>query len=282
VFRGALETTHIAPSSPGKRQSGCGPSKRIETVEFTSRESHIVHRCQSNAPKLSSSFARLHILDGFQRRLLLMQANRFHIEKVAKPGRTEVLNTYACSELTVHLNSFYVQLRGALDNLAWALHYEFTLLGSVGEADPGTRSRCNLFDRRFLKPLESVDSVFANFLRGKQRWFEDFKERRDPVAHRIPLYAMPGVIREGSPEEAEANRLRAECNDAFSRGDLHEGMNKWFAFAKVGAYEPMFVQYEPNGYSIRNIHNQIRSDHAEFLAVCEAALDTLLRRASDS
>jgi hypothetical protein len=249
--------------------------EKLSSENFTRRESDIVHRCQQYGRTLKSATASLHILDGFQRRVFLMQANRFHIEHVAKPGRKEVLNVYQCSELNVHLNSYYVQLRGALDNLAWGLHYEFAILGPQTEADPRTRSRCNLFDNRFLAPLQDTHTKLAVMLRGKQQWFEEFKERRDPVAHRIPLYAMPGVIKEGSAEEAEMRRLYAEFNDSIARGALEEGISKWFQSARIGKYEPWFVQYAVDGYSIRNLPDQVGADQAEFLSVSEAVLGEL-------
>jgi hypothetical protein len=242
---------------------------------FTRRESDIVRRCQEYGRTLKSGPARLHILDGFQRRVLLMQSNRFHVERTAVPGRTEVLNTYACSELNVHLNSYYVQLRGAFDNLAWALHYELAILGTQTEADPSTRRRCNLFDTRFLAPLEMVRPDLAVILSSKQEWFEEFKDRRDPVAHRIPLYAMPGVIKEGSSDEADVRRLHAEFQDAMNRGAVEEGMNKWFESVKVGRYEPWFIQYGADGYSIRDLNGQIAADQTEFLTVSEAVLVAL-------
>jgi hypothetical protein len=255
-------------------------SKDIEvdsdkSAEFTRRESNLVHTCQKSAPLLKSPSARQHILDGFQRRILLMQTSRFHIEKVSDPTRQEVLNTYACSELNVHLNSFFIHLRGGLDNLAWALHYEFGVLGDKDERDIDTRRKCSLFDSRFLDPLGSQDANLSAFLRTKRAWFDAFKELRDPVAHRVPLYAMPGVIHEGSKDAELVRRLNEESSAAFSRGDFDDGRNKLFEAWSVGKYEPWFTQYAPDSYTVRDIRGQISSDLDEFLTVAESALAAL-------
>jgi hypothetical protein len=202
------------------------------------------------------------------------------MERVATPKRKKVLDTHACAELNVHLNSFYVQLRGALDNLAWVLHYEHDVLGSADESDQPTRTKCNLFDGRFLKGLDASHSLLASALRAKRPWFNDFKERRDPVAHRVPLYAMPGVIRQGSPDAESVQRLSAESGEAFARGDIEEGTRKLFESWSVGEYVPWFTQYAPNGYSIRDIPTQIGADHNEFLTVSEAAFATIWPRPS--
>ncbi len=186
------------------------------------------------------------------------QTSRLHIDEVTNPERKDVLDTYACAELNVHLNSFYVQLRGALDNLAWTLHYEFKILGTKDETDSDTRSKCGLFEKRFVRPLETLQPALAAVLREKQRWFRAFKEFRDPVAHRVPLYAMPGVIREGSQEN----------NPEAMRDKLFE------SFA-VGRYEPWFTHYGPDGYVIRDIRVQTGQDHDEFLAISEAVLSSV-------
>ena len=126
------------------------------------REMELVHTCQRNANTLTAD-ARRHLCDGFMRRVLLIQTSRIHIEKVATPERKRVLNPYACSELSLHLNSFYIHLRGALDNLAWALHYQFQVLGASDEEHQQTRQRCGLFDSRFLKALESSQPALVRF-----------------------------------------------------------------------------------------------------------------------
>ena len=254
---------------------GLDDTSSDRSSEFTRRESNLVHACQQNAPRLRSSSARQHILEGFQRRILLMQTSRFHIESVCDPRRKEVLHTYACAELNVHLNSFYIHLRGGLDNLAWALQYEFRILGDGDERDNKTRRKCNLFDGRFLGPLHAEHQALADRLRAKQAWFDAFKELRDPVAHRIPLFAMPGVIREGSEDAQRVLRLSEESSAAFNRGDFDTGRDKLFESWAVGKYEPWFTQYAPDSYAIRDIRRQISADQDEFLTVAESVLPVL-------
>jgi hypothetical protein len=242
---------------------------------FIRREYALVQVCQQNVGKLRTGGAQQHLRAGFERRLLLNQTSRLHIENVTKDRKT-VLNTYACSELNVHLNSYYVQLRGALDNLAWILHYESDLLGKGDESDPEVRRKCNLFDGRFLQPLEAVYPALAKFLREKQQWFGAFKELRDPIAHRVPLFAMPGVIREGSAEAARQMELNQDIDRAVASKDLDLMRERLFESFRVGTYEPWFAQYGPIGYAVRDIRAQIESDHKEFLDVAEAVFSFVL------
>ena len=87
------------------------------SVVFTRREFKLVELCQRRREELTNAVARQHLWEGFIRRVLLNHTSRLSIERVADPERTEVLNVGSCSELNVHLNSFYIQMRGALDNL---------------------------------------------------------------------------------------------------------------------------------------------------------------------
>jgi hypothetical protein len=235
----------------------------------------LVGSCQTNAGKLKNTAAQQHLRCGFERRLLLNQTSRLHIEQVTGRKEKTVLDTYACSELNVHLNSFYVQLRGALDNLAWTLHYELAVLGTTDESDPEVRRKCGLFDTRYLRSLDSIRPLLTQFLSSKEQWFLAFKELRDPVAHRVPLYAMPGVIREGSPEAARHIELQQEVADAVRTKDLDRMREKLFASFKVGTYEPWFTQYGRKEFAVRDIAKQIENDHGEFLAVGESVLAAL-------
>jgi hypothetical protein len=180
----------------------------------------------------------------------------------------------------VHLNSVYIHLRGGLDNLAWAMHYEFRLLGDKDERDGQTRKRCGFFTAQFLAAVDTSCPALAEILHAKHGWFNAFKELRDPVAHRIPLYAMPGVIHEDSEDAERLRRLNKESSDAFARGDFNRGRDKLFEAWTVGKYEPWFTQYAPDGYAVRDIRAQINSDLGEFLTVGEAVLLALFSTAS--
>lgn len=161
---------------------------------FRRREMDILHLCATRAEILASKNARRHLMEGFYRRLGILETNRINIREIADPNRTKNLSPYECGDLNLHLNSYYFQMRGSLDNLAWIVHYELALLGTGDESDLPTRRHCNIFGRNFLKALDKQRPSLKDALSDKRQWERDFKELRDPVAHRIPLYAPPGVI----------------------------------------------------------------------------------------
>jgi hypothetical protein len=81
---------------------------------------------------------------------------------------------------------------------------------------------------------------------------------------------MPGVIREGSPEAARLAELRQQMNVAVQERDLNRVRDAFFEARGVGSYEPWFTQYGPKGYAVRDIRQQIDTDHGEFLEIAEA------------
>lgn len=252
---------------------GTRPSELSE--DFTRRESLLVQACQTESGRLTTDGAKQHLVHGFQRRVLLNQTSRFRISAISSSERKEVLDPSLCCELSVHLNSFFLQLRGGLDNLAWALHYEFEVLGQKDETDARTRSKCGLFDTRFLIQLALVKPSLAALIRDNEAWAAGFKELRDPAAHRVPLFALPGIIREGSAEATRHAALQVEIRDAINAGDLDLLTDRMFQSFRVGTYEPVFAQYAPSEMVLRDIHSQVAYDHDHFLTVSEAVLESL-------
>jgi hypothetical protein len=122
---------------------------------------------------------------------------------------------------------------------------------------------------------EIIRPALSRLVRDKAEWFKAFTALQDPVAHRVPLYAMPGVIREGSEEAAKQIQLRQEVAAAIEAKDFDELSRKLFESLSVGTYEPWFTQYGPGKFAIRDIRQQIELDHSEFLALGEAVLASL-------
>lgn len=238
-------------------------------------------RIQRHSERLRSPQARQHLIDGFQRRVRLNQVSRLRIAAIANPQRRDVLDVDTCAELNVHLNSFFVQIRGGLDNLAWALHYERRLLGDSDEEDRKLRSRVGLFHPDFQRALRAFEPKLVDWLAKKAQWFESFTALRDPVAHRIPLYAMPGVIKVGSREAELTAALEKDVEDAIADRDLERAHDAFIESTRVGTYEPFVAQYSPKQLVVRNIGLQIERDHAEFLEIGEAVLSVLFTDASD-
>ena len=216
--------------------------------------------------------AKRHVREGFNRRLLMMQVSRIFLRE--QTMRTETLGTL-WEELNVHLNSYYLNLRGALDNLAWAMKYEFDLLPEIDEQRVRGRSRCNLFGSEFQELLKRDHSQLAQMLFDLAYWQKELSNLRDPAAHRIPLTAVAGVI--SSPKELEEFRHRESLSGRPA--DQLEGRSRSYYLRQaqmVAKYHPLFALSTTTGLEVRQIPVQVAEDHRHFLQVAQATLQELL------
>jgi len=221
---------------------------------------------------------RRHLSEGFGRRHLMMQTSRLFLEKRCTPDRKEPLETYEATEVSIHLNAYYLNLRGALDNLAWATNYRFHIIPSANENDRKLRGEVNLFNDKFIVALTHIDLRLSTRLIALKPWFKSFTALRDPAAHRIPLYAPPSVIIE-QEQLGEIKRL----NELASRPEHELGGKRRIEITRrthrVGKYAAVMVTSSPQGLEIRRIWHQLPSDHRRYLGVSRWVF-RLLRRAA--
>ena len=90
---------------------------------------------------------------------------------------------------TMHVNSIYIHMFGAFDNLAWVFQHEFNLLDDVSEKK--NRKKIGLFEKEWLSALKQIDENFVTDIKKFKNWYDESKEFRDPSAHRLPLYCPP-------------------------------------------------------------------------------------------
>jgi hypothetical protein len=245
--------------------------EQVENV-FQDAELLLLYGALGLSAGLSAGSQR-HLKEGFARRVYIMRTNREAMLDIAPTGRTEALQGNEPEMLNVHLNSYYIHLRGAFDNLAWALQYEFAPLGSGGEEIPAHWMKCNLFDNRFVGPLTALKPELGATLQASVEWATGLKDRRDPVAHRVPLYVPPGVVRGEEGDRAKA--LFAEASLAYEAGDLRAGMAKVREGYAIGQFTPVMVLSGTGGLTVLKLNETVQRDHATFLTVSKAVLNGL-------
>lgn len=129
-------------------------SSFYEDDDIAEVESEVLGDSTIKLAALKDPQTKRHMGEGFNRRLLMMKSGRILIREKTRPPRKKALSPYLATELCVHVNAYYVNLRGALDNMAWALIYEAALKSPVNEDDWKTRQYCDLFRREFLNDLK--------------------------------------------------------------------------------------------------------------------------------
>lgn len=248
-------------------------SRFYEDDDLTQTEFDVLEDSTIKLPALRDAQAKRHMGEGFNRRLLMVQSSRIRIREKTRPPRTESLSHYLATELCTHVNSYYVNLRGALDNMAWALIYEAVLKSPVNEDSRKTRQYCDLFGREFLGDLGRTKVDLATLIEGKREWGRNLKEFRDPAAHRIPLYIPPGVMREDDLKEFR------RLNDLAAKSEAErEGRSRYEVLLEaqsLAQFEPILIASTVAGLRIYSLPGQLAYDHTTFLEVAVAVVQSL-------
>lgn len=216
------------------------------------------------------------MMHGLARRLRILHLGLAAIVAVAYPRRKEPLSDAEQLDVTLHLNSFYLHIRGCLDNLAWCLAHELQLFGAEMQEKEAVAQKVNLFGESFLGKLASVAPDTAAFVRGHADWHSDLKSVRDPVAHRIPIYAVPAVLTSDAAERYRTIYQRAE--EARAVGDLDLAGRLFEELNGIGDYIPYFAHSPSAAKSVRKIYPQVADDLSTVLALVEGVIGHLEQR----
>lgn len=241
-------------------------------------ESELLHRLVSVPPRLRTDGARRHVFGGVLQRHIMMQTSRLFIRETCA---TQVggLSPYTATDLDIHLNAYYLNLTGALDNLAWAITYDVPLVKIVdeGEGRRSTRKFAQLTGESFLRVLAAKGFPdAAEALRGLSGWVADVKALRDPAAHRLPLRFMTAVIT--ADRRAEYDALQAKQQEALARGDLDERRALQEQERQLARFIPALASPVPDERGLRIATNQILSDQEQFVRVTTHVLNEILDR----
>jgi len=227
---------------------------------------------------LTQNRSRQHLMEGFNRRILMLECSVEHIEETAEKADGKPLSTYAIPELAIHVNSLWLNVCGALDNLAWGMAYEFSLFPGVAEGPGQGREAVGLNRSKFLTRLEAVDAPFTQQIREYIPWQNELRSLRDPAAHRIPIYPIPGVL-EGV-EALEAQRLFAQADELMRAGNLHDGLGLINEGNALARFEPWIILSHDGQLEVRDLHKQMRTDEDQFAALSALVLNRIFRDTS--
>ena len=241
-------------------------SREVQALGVRDRVVTSLGRAIQIAGRLTSDKAREHIMHGLARRLRILHLGLAAIVAVAYPRRKQPLSDAEQLDLTLHLNSFYLHIRGCLDNLAWSLVHELQLFGAEAQEE-AVASKVNLFGESFLERLTSVAPDLAPSVRRHAHWQRDLKTIRDPVAHRIPIYAVPAVL---SAEEAERYRtVYQRAEEARAVGELDLAGRLFEELNGSGDYVPSFAQLPSATGGVRKVYPQVADDLSVLLELVD-------------
>lgn len=243
--------------------------------EFIRAENELVYQSALNRISANKDASR-HLREGFGRRIFMMQCSRIFLREHTNRAANDPPNPYLVEELNVHLNSYYINLRGCLDNLAWTLNYQLSIV-PANEEGRGRRD-CDLFGRKFLSSLEQLHPSLRDGLRPYENWASELKDLRDPAAHRVPMSVIGGLL---TPERV------AEINTLWSKASLNDGVRNGYSRShfvrqayRILEYAPLLVVSTSNGLETREISVQVGNDHRQFLTLAGLVVDVFSNAAS--
>jgi len=220
---------------------------------------------------LTDKSSKKYLKFGFLQRALQIKDTRNQLSQIIEKAGGESLGGYEVVEVNIFLNSFYINIMGALDNLAWVIQHELSVIEGANE-----NNKCyliNLFNREFQKRLNGIDDNIVESLIAHHEWYKEIKKFRDPSAHRIPLYCPPGVVNQEYYEKLESKKLSSKNKEPRSL------MNEYYELAHNSRFEPIFVSFsEFTNDTPYHLIRTIEQDYHPFWKVAKIVLGLLNNR----
>lgn len=202
-------------------------------ISLKERLHMILTRIGCHFSRIANADAQRFLMQGVLRRLLVIRHNTLALTTF-KPDNPNFLDFETSTMLTMHANSLYLHIHGLFDNLAWAIAYSFPVYGVVDEDDKACQRRVGLFKADFIGSIPSVELV--TYLNMRSEWYKLLKELRDPIAHRLPMYAPPSRFTE--EDVAQYHKLHAEALAALTEHDFDEHARLRQKQRELGTYVP--------------------------------------------
>jgi len=224
----------------------------------------VVDRHLTRRHELKSASAQHHLYGGFNRRSIMLDTGRRVIDEITHSSPSQSISHYEATDLAIQLNALYMNICGALDNLAWAMQYEWDIIPGVTETTK-RRTQIGLYGQNFLKALSACRPKLYDKLIKHEDWYKELRDLRDPAAHRVPLYAVPGVMTKAvAAEYKEMQEAAAE----LGRGGDHDGMMELiYKSTKLGSYQPLMSIWTPEGDRLMNAWTTVLRDLRQFEVV---------------
>ena len=184
---------------------------------------------------MRTDYGATYVRFGVSRRLFMILSSFNEIVRLIPLDRQEPLVLDESNLLMKELNSLYINIRGVLDNLAWAALNDF---GIIDQDDIRPQS-VHVFSKE-LKECEQLIDLYGE-IGVFENWGSDLGERRNPAAHRIPLTIPPSLL---NPEEGK--RYQELFNDywnAAANQQFDQAKELMDAIDQVGKFVPVFTHH---------------------------------------
>jgi hypothetical protein len=210
---------------------------------------------------LTTERAREFATHGFLRRVSTMHHCIERVVKLIPPDRDITPDKPTLMDATVCIQSFVMNVFGAVDNLAWIWVCEKGL-----EIEPkwvGLIPKCKTLRRTFSPEMQG-------YLHKLEVWFDYIVEYRDALAHRIPLFIAPYIV----PDENTAAYQTVEAQ-LLATGDADEYQRLKEEQLKLGAFQPVMKHTLQDDKGAVGFHFQLLADFATVEEIAHKMLEEL-------
>jgi hypothetical protein len=219
---------------------------------------------------LKNEQAKHYAQQGFARRVQLLRRCIDNVFKIIPPGTVTIPSKARLYDAEINIQAFLANLYGIVDNLAWIWVYESGLSDSIPRRHVG-------LGRENKAVRNSLSVKLQTYLDTIEGWFEYLTEFRHALAHRIPVYIPPGMVRADNVDKYNAitmqmtnalNQMRPREYDRLS-----EEQNKLLVF------QPLIAHSTRETKAPFVFHAQLIADFLTIEALGEKILEEL--RSSD-
>jgi hypothetical protein len=197
-----------------------------------------------------SAGAANHLRYGVLRRLRMISTSFRRFQALVPPNRTVPLRLDQSDDVSRYLNSIYIDLLGLMDNYAWTITHQF---GSAASLAAG-RMQIGLFKATLAK--DPALSGVIKEIRVFSAWEKEVKERRNPAAHRMPLYVPSASFT--TDDTIKYERLGNLASSALREAQLERYNELNAAQWRLGTFLSKFL-HDPSG-PVDDIYPTIPTD----------------------
>jgi len=219
--------------------------------------------------------AREHGIHGLSRRIATLARCVDAVFDLLPPSESGVPETRAIDDATIYIQAFIFNVFGCCDNIAWLWVLEQHVLDKKGS--PIAQQRVGIWPD-YHQFRASCSPEFRTYLESHRTWFDNLKNFRDALAHRIPLYIPPYSV---TPNQHEAYlRLDEEKGAAFKQRDfeLHDQIEERQHLLKH--FNPIMV-HSLTKSKVVVFHAQLLADFRTIEEIARKMLRELERRGSE-
>jgi hypothetical protein len=217
---------------------------------------------------LKNTEASYYMLYGFSRRsFMIFYAYQSLIASIP-PQRKIPLTFDEGTKLDSEINLIYMNIRGALDNLVTCYVYEREekLINQLKPVE------ISMFSPKIKKMSENP--AFWEKIFKFSSWEKEFKKKRDPVAHRMPLYAVRATLSDQNNDVEKFNQNIQKHTQQMNEGKFYEAGDTLEEALITGRFVPIFA-HAPN--ILYPIYPTIPNDIAKLIEIFHIFRDELCK-----